>query len=52
MGKPKSPKTHMREYRERIKQNKKRNEEVLEKGRNRKQAMRLRLGSLKTERGG
>ena len=41
MGKPKSPKTRMREYRERIKQNKKRTEEVLEKDRKRKQAMRL-----------
>ena len=41
MGKPKSPKTRMREYRETIKQNKKRNEEVLEKDRKRKQAMRL-----------
>ena len=41
MGKPKLPKSCMRECRERIKQNKKKNDEILEKNKKRKQAERL-----------
>ena len=37
MGKPKSPRSRMKEYRERIKQNKEKSEEILEKDRKRKQ---------------
>ena len=42
MGKPKSPRTHMREYRDQIKNSKEKKEEFLEKDRKRKQAARLR----------
>ncbi|CAB3984000.1 Hypothetical predicted protein [Paramuricea clavata] len=41
MAKPKSPRTRMREYRERTKQNKQKHEEILEKNKARKQAERL-----------
>ena len=41
MAKPKSPRTRMREYRERTKQNKQKREEILEKDKARKQAERL-----------
>ena len=41
MGKPKSPRSRMRKYRERIK-NSREKKEVLEKDRKRKQAARLR----------